>query len=399
MEVMLERISVKSLENLVEILKEAAPTVPKTTRLTSRELELVQKGVILAVDFEDMVMDTEHRGGYRLSSLLKELANHFKIPIRHLYHKPRYANGENIGWQGFTAPDAVHLLILLESLGLCVNPERLVNKLITTLKNKDMLTTSELAIWEYPSQRHKCKIHLRSDLDATQHAWTEQRFKGENGYRFILMLINSQPYKLEAIGPKQRNLRPRVEVTCDYCGVHYTKGDLGSSLVHRREHARIKRILEPRPSSRFSKRLLNHPDPELVDGGSPLWMHDEVYERALQFKRDFRYDSLQWNGNGQRKASPNFDGYLFSERSESLPTGTVAGACAFILRKNQWTLYWIWVAPNMRRTGVLSARWAAFLERYGDFNIEWPLSEAMTGFVRKAGTPRQKASLLDLEKR
>lgn len=396
---MLERISVQSLENLIDVLKQTATTLPKTKRLTTRELDLVQNGVILAVDFEDMVLDTEDRGGYRLSSLFKELANYFDIPIRYLYHKPRYANGENIGWQGYTAPDAVHLLILLESLGLCVNPERLAKKLTTTLKHKDMLTTSELVIWEYPSQRHKSKIHLRSDIDATQHAWTEHRFKGENGYRFILTLINEKPYQLEVIGPKQKNLRPRVQITCEYCGINYTKGDLESSLTHRREHARLKRVLEPRLSSRFSKRLLNHPDPELVDDSSPLWMHDEVYERALRFKRDFRYDSLQWDGNSQRRATPNFEGHLFSEKLELLPTGKIVGACAFYWRKDHWTLYWIWVAPSMRRTGVLSARWAAFLERYGDFEIEWPLSEAMTGFVLKNGTPCQKANLLDLEKK
>jgi hypothetical protein len=47
----------------------------------------------------------------------------------------------------------------------------------------------------------------------------------------------------------------------------------------------------------------------------------------------------------------------------------------------------------MRRKGVLSHRWQAFLDRYGDFDIEHPLSDAMEAFVRRNGTPQQRSHL------
>jgi hypothetical protein len=43
----------------------------------------------------------------------------------------------------------------------------------------------------------------------------------------------------------------------------------------------------------------------------------------------------------------------------------------------------------MRHAGVLTRRWAEFLQRYGDFEIDTPLSEAMKAFVNKHGTTQQ----------
>lgn len=386
-------LPVDTLEELVSLLKEERPSRVRPPMLSAREQELLRTGVILITEFEDLVLETEARGQYGLSRLIAALADYFAIPIRYVYFKPRYANGESLGFQGLQATDAAALLCALEDVGFCVSPERLVAKLSKPLGRKEILTGSEFSLYFYEKQRHRQKVTLRSDLDITQHTWSEERFKGINGYRFKLTLADGKPYRLEITGPKYRNIRPRQEITCGCCGMTYTKGCLESSLVHRREHAKLMRLLEPRPNSRFANRLQRHPLAELVDTGSPFWMHQEVYERALRFKRDFRYDFVQWNGCSSRKASPNFHGYLFADHTAQHPPGTIVGACAFILRKDQWILSWIWVAPCMRRHGVLSHRWPAFLERYGDFDIEHPLSEAMEAFVRRHGIPQQQAHL------
>jgi hypothetical protein len=47
----------------------------------------------------------------------------------------------------------------------------------------------------------------------------------------------------------------------------------------------------------------------------------------------------------------------------------------------------------MRRSGVLAKRWDEFLQRYGDFEIDTPLSDAMAAFVNKRGTAKQKQYL------
>lgn len=383
------------LEELVSLMKEKGSPQVRPLVLSTRERELLRTGIIYMTDFEDLVLETETRGQYGLGRLLKALAEYFAIPIRYVYAKPRYANGESVGWKGLQAADAAALLVALEDVGFCVSPELLIAKLAKPLVKKEYLTESEISLYGYERQHHRKKVEVRSDLDVMQHIWSEERFKGINGYRFKLTLVDGKAYRLEITGPKHRNIRLRQDVTCAYCGMTYTKGDLESSLIHRREHARLKRLLEPRPDRRFANRLQRHSNPELVDISAPFWMHQEVYERALRFKRDFRYDFLQWNGCQSKKATPTYQGYLFADHTGTHPPGTIVGACAFALRQGHWSLDWIWVTPSMRRKGVLSHRWQAFLDRYGDFDIEHPLSDAMEAFVRQNGTLQQRSHLPD----
>lgn len=386
-------LPVAILEELVTLLKEQRPPRVRPPMLSDREHKLLRAGFIYMTDLEDLVLETEARGPYGLGQLIEALAEYFAIPIRYIYEKPRFANGDYVGWRGLQAADAAALLVALEEVGLCVDPERLVTRLARPLQKRSFLTASEVSLYGYERQRHRQKVSLRSDLDAMRHVWREERFKGVNGYRFKLILVGGKAYRLEITGPKHRNVKPRQEVTCEYCGSTYTKGNLESSLIHRREHARLKRLFEPRPDSRFANRLQRHATPELVDTNAPFWMHQEVYERALRFKRDFRYDFIQWNGCQSKKATSTYQGYLFADNTGTHPPGTIVGACAFALRQGSWSLDWIWVTPSMRRKGVLSYRWQAFLDKYGDFDIEHPLSDAMEAFVRRSGTPQQRSHL------
>lgn len=388
-------LPVAILEELIALLREQRQPRARPPMLSDRERELLRTGIIYMTDFEDLVLETEARGAHGLGPLIDALAEHFAIPIRYIYQKPRFANGDCIGWRGLQATDAAALLVMLEEVGLCVDPERLVTRLARPLQKKDLLTASEISLYGYERQRHRMKVSLRSDLNVTQHSWREERFKGVNGYRFKLILAGGKAYRLEVTGPKHRNIKPRQEVTCEYCGMTYTKGNLESSLNHRREHARLKRLLEPRPDRNFANRLQRHPSPELVDTSSPFWMHQEVYERALRFKREFHYDFVQWNGCQSKKATPTYQGHLFADHTGTYPPGSIVGACAFAHRQGKWSLDWVWVIPSMRRKGILSHRWQAFLERYGDFDIEHPLSEAMEAFVRRNGTPQQQSLLAD----
>lgn len=386
-------LPVAILEELVALLREQRQPRVRPPMLSDRERELLRTGIIYMTDFEDLVLETEARGSHGLRRLIEALAEYFAIPIRYIYQKPHFANGDCVGWRGLQAADAAALLVALEEVGLCVDPERLVTRLARPLQKKGLLTASEISLYGYERKRHRQKVSLRSDLNVMQHTWSEERFRGINGYRFNLTLVGGKAYRLEITGPKHRNIKPRQEVTCEYCGLTYTKGDLESSLNHRREHARLKRLLEPRPDRRFATRLQRHSNPELVDPNAPFWMHQEVYERALRFRRDFRYDFLQWNGCQSKKATPSYQGYLFADHTGTYPPGTIVGACAFVLRKGKWRLDWIWVVPGMRRKGVLSHRWQVFLHRYGDFDIEHPLSDAMEAFVRRNGTPQQRSHL------
>jgi hypothetical protein len=70
--------------------------------------------------------------------------------------------------------------------------------------------------------------------------------------------------------------------------------------------------------------------------------------------------------------------------------GRILGAISFRWREPRdepafWGLQWVWIAPKMRRRGILSSRWAVFRERFGDFVVESPVSETMQAFLSKHG--------------
>ena len=123
---------------------------------------------------------------------------------------------------------------------------------------------------------------------------------------------------------------------------------------------------------------------ELVTWDSPQWKHNEMYNRALAFKREFHYDFTQWKS---REGHEDLDvhGYLFTGTK-----GEIVGAAAFRNRAegtddSKWALQWIWFCPRERRKGHLVSRWANFRTLFGDFIVESPVSEAMQGFLKKQG--------------
>lgn len=76
------------------------------------------------------------------------------------------------------------------------------------------------------------------------------------------------------------------------------------------------RYLVPRHLAVFRARIVSNPNPELVATESPIWMHREVRQRALQFKRDFQYDFCQWEGTVRAKnPNPQSHAYLFSDHT------------------------------------------------------------------------------------
>jgi hypothetical protein len=172
--------------------------------------------------------------------------------------------------------------------------------------------------------------------------------------------------------------------------MEYEKGDPEQSLAHRSNHGKVMKILQPKPHADMLARRRTDPAPELVTLNSPLWMHREMYARALLFKREFGYDSTQWTFPASRaQREREAIGFLFTSEA-----GLIDGACGFRQREGEWCMDWIWIRPAMRRSGLLAARWPELLNRFGDFWMEHPLSPAMTDFVVKHGTPGQKAKII-----
>ena len=60
---------------------------------------------------------------------------------------------------------------------------------------------------------------------------------------------------------------------------------------------------------------------------------------------------------------------------------------------NRWQLQWVWLHPYARSKGIMAALWPAFLEKFGDFPVERPVSKDMKGFIKKYGTDYQRKYL------
>ncbi len=185
--------------------------------------------------------------------------------------------------------------------------------------------------------------------------------------------------------------------TCEICHMTYCTDIRSDVAMHRRRHAKFQSSLEPKPNHKFLAHLQQLPPSvgEIVTVKSPAWLHREVYRRARVFKIEFQYDFTQWGGGETYKNKDlKWQGHLFDVNSGNGPAGLIGGACAFYAKTPWlWSLSWVWIAPQYRRSGLLTQRWNSFLERYGDFILEHPFSPAMQRFLARHGTQQQSAHL------
>jgi hypothetical protein len=124
--------------------------------------------------------------------------------------------------------------------------------------------------------------------------------------------------------------------------------------------------------------------PEIADLGlvsvardSRRWLNKVVYERARLFRRGS--DTISSGGTRMgRKKGPERAHFLVYDRA------VIAAACAF-----HWVVHtyaphtvdepvWLW-------WGILTKAWSFFADRFGDFYLERPLSDAMAMFAAKIG--------------
>lgn len=174
---------------------------------------------------------------------------------------------------------------------------------------------------------------------------------------------------------------------CSICHVTYDTSDPESRRNHAKAHREIGETYNPTPMKSLPANCAC-----LVTVGSSLWKHRQMYLRASAFKREFKYDTIQWgysprdeDGSGSGESDYNARGYLFTD-----DRSRIVGAAAFRYRSyhdapNGWGLQWIWFAPQFRRKGYLAKHWDDFKKRYGRFHAEPPVSEAMQTFLRKHG--------------
>jgi hypothetical protein len=319
-----------------------------------------------------------------------DLAIIFGLAVVATYPRPRRTSSVALGLPGLQLADVAVFLIVLERMGFDVDAGPIAAPVVEHVARETMLSDSELeALWYARNKDRRAPLQVVCPDDPP--AMIEEtlvKYRTARGYKLALCTAGAggAPRHLTVNAPHYRRRPAPVEVECKDCGYQWTRGDVESSAGHRRFHREQMRLLAPTPHSKLlAARTTHGEEPTLVMPTSAVWKHREMYERARLFRRELRYSFVQWEAPRSRaKRDPDAQGQLLD-----LPDGRIVGACSFRRIAGRhglaWKLDWIWVAPRFRRGGVLTRRWPAFRARYGDFEIEHPVSVSMREFLAKTG--------------
>lgn len=343
---------------------------------------LAEDGWIIEIDLEDAILGADRRLD-RHGVKLRALADMLGLSWRYAFARPASRFDQPSGFQSLCATDAAGLLILLERLGFTLDPEALCTLLRPTLAAASHLTGPALnAFFHDKSQHREGPVTLATNT-AGFRGTVRTSVRLASGYRAELTTDDDgTPLWLTVHAPKFRR-RPEAELTtCKVCGVTFMKGLPADDREHRRTHRRRQAVIEPQPNRKFA--LARERDPlgaPWVDFLSAQWKHDLMYGRAYAFKREMGYDFTQWASEPARDPAPV--GFLFADEDNR-----IVGACGFRPQPEEvrpWRLDWIWLCPSARRTGVLSRYWPLFRQRFGEFDLTPPVSDAMQAFLSKHG--------------
>ncbi|KIN90200.1 hypothetical protein PO78_1779 [Thauera sp. SWB20] len=368
-------------DQLIHALRDARPPRAWSSSTATRILRsIAAQGWAMKHEIEDLLMAMDRRLDCYGAGDPDCLLAMFGLRWDDVAFRPRRLARDAMLHEALPAANVAFLLIHLEELGFQVDPAPLISELRPSLEKRPLLSSAELSVFWYSQTRGRnppCRVKPHG----TQYGMRPlQSWKTPEGYRVELHGDESGHVALLEVHSPRFQRRPEpVETVCPDCGHTYRRGDPESSEFHRREHRKRMRYLNPQPHARMLAARQSEPDPELVTSFSPAWKHREMYDRAYAFKREFRYDFIQWQspkGEDDRQAH----GYLIADEA-----GAIVGACAFRWRESQWGLQWVWISPLHRRQGHLGQRWQAFRKRFGDFQVETPVSDAMRAFLARRG--------------
>lgn len=375
------RTSLESLQKLIHALQGDEPRATIASKAATRLMQkIATSGWAIKYEIEDLMVEMDSRLDPYEAGSLDFLTTLFGLRWQEVAFRPRVIAKEVMLYNALPSAELASLLIQLESLGFRIDPEPLVMAILPRIKRAAVLSDPELKVFWFRRSRHRNPpLTLRID-DASIPVLRLNSWRTGAGYRIELWgSQNGELCQMKVHAPRFRRQPPLMRVTCPGCNYTYFRGDPESSADHRREHKHRMTYLDPQPHAQLLLARQSETEPELVTTASPTWKHKEMYVRAHAFKREFGYDFVQWeSARGDR--DPDAHGVLLSDDA-----GAIVGACAFRWRQDKWGLQWIWICPKQRRQGWLTRRWACLRERFGDFQVEAPVSEAMQAFLKKRG--------------
>jgi hypothetical protein len=156
---------------------------------------------------------------------------------------------------------------------------------------------------------------------------------------------------------------------------------------HFRDPIPVRKI---RPLRNLEKIPLDTPSEFLpVYYNSKIEHRRAVYKMARYMATEFQYNLMYgYDGKGDESSSRAFLWLEDKRKYDHHQCTPVIGGCCFRLRRYKgkrahWALQWVWLHPFKRRQGHLSKVWPYFKERFGDFEVEEPLSDEMSKFMNK----------------
>ena len=132
--------------------------------------------------------------------------------------------------------------------------------------------------------------------------------------------------------------------------------------------------------------LVNNDDVIEILPTDPFFCRKAIYKIALYFKREFKYDFVQYSvEEDYRKSHHAFAFVKWNYDGKYLVYG------AFCMRwrnkmkeiMDHWGLQWIWLHPFERCKGHLSEIWEGLNHHFPGFIVESPLSSGMLNFLEK----------------
>lgn len=345
--------------------------------------EIAAEGWAHSWRVEDLLLMTDRRlNGYQTSLDLAVLGRSLGLPLRSACVRPASRSSSVSLSDAWEAIDAAALFIVLEMLSFAIDPAPLVAALRPRISKKGYISSAALDLLWYEKRKGKGSITFeREDTRGSLRGYEDHALRA--GYKLVVLADREgEPVSLTFKGPKYRKPREPIETVCKQCGVTWYRGDPDSSASHRRTHRQRMAVLDPEPNELVLAEMARGIFTEHVDWRSPEWRHREMSTRASAFRREEGYDFTQWD---MPERDPEAHGFMFTNDD-----GRIVGVCAFRLRQGtagekRWGLQFVWVAPPYRRQGVLRTRWQGFRERFGAFEIEGPVSEAMMAFAHALG--------------
>ncbi|MEP1765775.1 MAG: ESCO family N-acetyltransferase [Sulfitobacter sp.] len=236
------------------------------------------------------------------------------------------------------------------------------------------------ALW-YIGQRHKMGPVTVGTEPCVVPIGEVETFKTSSGCSVeVTKGSDGAPALLNVTAPQYFEGPAKVSVTCPDCGMTYMSGYKPDEHEHRISHRKTVTTLYPVPSVAIKKVLKEDRDSVWVTDWSPSWLRIAVHRRAKAFRREMRFDFTQWDLTSDRGAI----GFLFVDDDHR-----IVGACCFrptnAETSGRMRLNWMWIAPDERRKGWLTRSWQRFVSRFGEFDIERPISDEMQQILVKNG--------------